>query len=263
MDTRNRYRLISAVVTLLLAIAATVTLLLVHLGFSAGDFSQWPPADSTEILLAEEFVEVEMPPVIPLPGGGAKADDGATPPPPDANDLRDAGRQADEVTPTITSDQPSTVVEKKRPAEKPTGPSQEELDRRAEEKRMKEASEEAKNRIKFGKTPAAEGSGDGETGTGTGNSNSRGRYKGSGAGTVGGRGVSVAGGISCPVPGTVTVRITVSPEGKVTNAEIVQPTTISDQTVRAQCITRARAAKVAPAPDKTADETGRITFTFN
>ena len=80
---------------------------------------------------------------------------------------------------------------------------------------------------------------------------------------MGGRGVSVAGNISCPTPGTVTVRITVTPEGKVTDAEIIQPTTISDQTVRAQCLTRARAAKVAPAPNKTAPETGRITFTFN
>ena len=262
MDSLKRYRIVSAVITLLLAVAAIMTLLMVRLGFSAAAFDQWPPADSTEILFAEEFVEVEMPPIVTNRGGGADPADGATPPPPDSNDLRDAGKAADEVTPLVTSDQPSTVVEKKRVTEKPTGPSQEELDRRAEEKRMKEAADEAKNRIKFGKTPAAEGTGDGETGAGEGSGHSRGRHKGSGSGNVGGRGVSVAGGISCPTPGTVTVRITVNPEGRVTNAEIIQPTDISDQTVRAQCITRARAAKVAPAPDKTSDETGKITFKF-
>lgn len=264
MDTHNKYRLISAAFTALLAAAAIIALLLVHLSFSGSGFAEWPPVDSTEIMLAEEFVEVEMPPVVPTQGGGSQPDDGATPPPPDANDLRNAGATAEEVTPPITSDQPSTVVEKKRIPEKATGPSQEELDRRAEEKRQKEASEEIKNRMKFGTTAAAEGSGEGDTGSGKGNSTSRGSFKGSGSGSVGGRGVSVAGGISCPMPGTVTVRITVSPEGKVVgNPEIIQPTTISDPTVRAHCITRARAARVAPAPDKTADETGRITFTFN
>lgn len=263
MDSTRKYRLTAAALTLLLAIAAVATLLLVRLGYSASDLAKYPEADTTGILLAEEFVEFEMPPVIPTPGGGSQPDDGATPPPPDANDLRDAGPAAEETTPLVSSSQPSPVTEKPRVVEKPTGPSQEELDRRAEEKRKQDASAEAKNRMKFGKTPAAEGSGEGQTGKGAGSADSKGKHTGSGSGNVGGRGVSVAGNISCPTPGTVTVRITVTPEGKVTDAEIIQPTTISDQTVRAQCLTRARAAKVAPAPNKTAPETGRITFTFD
>lgn len=261
INAERKYRFIAAAVTFLLFMGVSVWLVVARLGFSSADGSQWPPvADTTAVLLADEYIEVEMLP--PVPGGGSEPDDGASAPPPEAHDFTDAGQPAEQTAPVVTSPLPSPVTEKPRPVEKPVGPSQAELEARAREKRQKEASEEAANRMKFGKTQSATGSGDGANGSGSGNSNQKGSYTGSGSGTVGGRGVSVAGGIPCASPGKVTVRIYATPAGKVTNAEIVQPTTIADPSVREKCLQRARAAKVTPAPDKTAEERGTITFNF-
>ncbi len=261
-NAERKYRFIAAAVTFLLFVGVSVWLVVARLSFSPADGSQWPPvADTTAVLLADEYIEVEMLP--PAPGGGSVPDDGASAPPPEANDFTDAGQPAEQPAPVVTSPLPSPVKEKPQQVEKPTGPSQAELEEaRAREKRQKEASEEAANRMKFGKTQGATGSGDGASGSGAGNSTQKGSYTGSGSGTVGGRGVAVAGGIPCASPGKVTVRIYAAPDGRVTKAEIVQPTTIADPAVREKCLQRARAAKVTPAPDKTAEERGTITFNF-
>lgn len=261
MTAEKKYRVIAAAVTFLLLVAVSAWLALTRLGYSPADGSVWPPQpDTTAILMAEEYVEVEMLP--PVPGGGSDIDDGASAPPPDANDIIDAGAPAEQTTPLARSPLPSEHKEKPRQTTKPTGPTKEEIEVRAREKRQKEATAEANNRVKFGRTPGATGEGDGTSGSGPGSSDMKGSYSGSGSGTVGGRGVAVSGNISCPNPGKVTVRIYADPQGRVTKAEIIQPTTIADPAVREKCLQRARSAKVSPAPEKTGEERGTITFNF-
>lgn len=264
MTKENKYRLIAALVSLLSFVAVVVWLVVTRLTFSPSEGTEWPPVDGDELLLADEYVEIEIEeiPVVPSAGGDSQPNEGAAPPPPDAQDIVDAGKPGDEITPIVTSPEPSTLQSAPREPRKPTGPSQAELEAQAREKRQKDASAEANNRVKFGTTPAATGSGDGTSATGSGASQQKGSYSGSGSGSVNGRGVSVSGGISCNSPGTVTVRISVDPSGKVTTAEIIQPTTIADSNVREKCRQRALAAKVTPAPDKTTVERGRITFIF-
>lgn len=262
MTKEKKYRLIAALATLLLFVAVMVWLFMMRLGFSAPDGMEWPPADTTGLLMADEYVEIEPEPVPPVAGGDSRPDEGSTPPPPDAQDVVDAGVPAEEVTPVVSSPQPSPVKVTPKTPEKPTGPTQAEIEAKAREQRQKDASAEANNRMKFGKTPGATGTGESAAGSGSGNSQQKGTYSGSGSGNVNGRGVSVSGGIACPVPGKVTVRIWANPAGKVTKAEIIYPTTISDPSVREKCLQRARAAKVTPSTDRTEDERGTITFIF-
>ncbi|MCM1292460.1 MAG: hypothetical protein NC111_00720 [Bacteroides sp.] len=264
MTTESKYRLIAAAATLVLCALFVVWLVVTRLGYGNIAAENWPPKpDTTAVLLADEYMEVEMLPPVEA-GGGSELEEGASAPAPEAQDLTNEGTPAEAPAPVITSTQPSPV--KVKPVEtppKPTGPSQAEIEaQKARERREKEARDEAANRVKFGPTAGAKGSGDGTQGTGDGNSSQKSSYAGSGSGSVGGRGISVGRGVTSSVPGTVTVRISVSPEGKVISAELGTPTTIADPTVRQKCISLAKSAKIAADPSKTSPENGRITFIF-
>ena len=261
MTDNRKYRIISASATLALMLLLVVWLWFTRLSYTPADGSEWPPQDSTAVLLADEYVEVE--PLMPV-GGGNDPDDGASAPAPDANDITDAGVAAEEPAPLLTTPAPSAVSVKPRPVTKPTGPTKEELEALERAKREKQASDEARNRVKFGKTPGATGSGDGSTGAGSGSSPSRGRYSGSGVGRMSGRGVSVnTDGINCQSPGKVTVKIWVDRRGRIVRQpEIVYPTTIDDISVRNQCKERARQARVTPKADADSLQWGTVVFTF-
>lgn len=265
MSDNRKYRLIAFAVALVVFAGVMAWLLLTHLSYRPADGSTWPPVqDTTALLLADEYVEIE--PLMPVRDSGGDPDDGASAPDPDALDIENAGQQAEEVAPLTTSHVESPVKVKPREPQKPAGPSKEELAERERQKREKEASEEAKNRVgKLGKIAGATGNGSGSVGTGSGASDSRGRLRGNASGSgLGGRGVSVnADGIDCPNPGKVTVKIWVNPDGAVTRAELVTgSTTITDATVRAQCLSRAKAAKVSAKADAPAEQYGTVTFTF-
>lgn len=238
-------------------------LLLTQLSFSAADGVKWPPeADTTAILLADEYVEVEMIPPVDA-GGGSELEEGATPPTPLANDLINAGTPAESPAPLLTSTLPSPVQVKPSEPVKPSGPSQAEIDAaKARERAEKEAKDAAANRVKFGQTPGATGSGDGLSGSGSGTSSSKSSHYGSGSGNVGGRGISVSTKISAATPGNVYVSIRVSADGKVVHAEINPgKTKMSDPAVREKCLAAARAAKIGKS-DKGTEEAGYINFIF-
>lgn len=265
MSDNRKYRIIAAAVALAVFAGVMAWLLLTRLSYRPADGSEWPPVqDTTALLLADEYVEIE--PLMPVPDTGGDPDDGASAPDPDAQDLENAGAEAEEVAPLTSSHVESPVKVKPREPEKPAGPSKEELAERERQRREKEATEEAKNRVgKIGKIAGARGSGDGTVGEGGGSALNRGRLRGNASGSgLGGRGVSVsADGIDCPSPGKVTVKIWVDPQGRVIKAELVPgSTTITDASVRNQCVSRARSAKVSPKPDAPAEQYGTVTFTF-
>lgn len=264
MTDQQRNRIIAALVTILVGVALGLMLWLVRLSAASRSDAVWPPQDSSELLLAGEFVEVEalLPP--PESGGSSDPDDGATPPPPDAHDMVNSGTPAPETTPVITSNQPSTVTEKPRQPQQPTGPSQAEIEARQREQRQKEASDEAKNRVQFGKTPAADGTGSGTTGTGAGESTSKGSHKGSVGNGLSGRTVTVSTTPTSTIPGRVVVRIKVDRTGRQTTAPtiVAAQTTIADAAVRQACLAAASKAKVSAREDAEAEQSGTITFNF-
>lgn len=265
MTESRKYKIISLSITILILAIAIVGLFMVKLSYRPADGSQWPPVvDSTQLLFADQYVEIE--PLVPVPNTGGRPDDGASAPNPDANDLVNSGAVADEVAPLTSSHVESPVKVTPKEPQTPAGPSAEELAEQERQRREKEASQEAQNRVgKLGKIPGAKGNGEGNSGEGTGAASSRGALRGSAGGYgLGGRGVSVsADGIDCPNPGKVTVKIWVNQQGEVTKAEIIPAsTTITDSSVRNACLARARAAKVSPKTDAPVEQIGTITFNF-
>lgn len=265
MTESSKYRIIAFAVTVAIFAIAIALLFLVRLSFRPADGSQWPPVvDSTQLLFADEYVEIE--PLAPVPNTGGRPDDGASAPNPDANDLYNAGAKAEEVSPLTSSTVESPVKVTPKEPQAPAGPSAEELAEQERQRREQQASEEAKNRVgRIGKIAGAKGDGEGSVGEGTGEATKRGSLRGSAGGYgLGGRGVTVsADGIDCPNPGKVTVKIWVNKQGVVTKAEIVPgSTTITDGSVRNACLARARAAKVSPKNDAPDEQIGTITFNF-
>lgn len=254
----QRYRSIAAAVTAAVVILVLLWMLLAHLSYTPSDGGQWPPkADSATLLVAEEFILPEN--IAAATGGGA---DGEVSAESAGNDLSDGGKVVDEPPTDISQTTPSPVTTPKaKPA--PASPSKEELERRQQQERAAKAAAEAASRMHFASD--ATGSG-GETtkGSGAGAGGSNGRYRGSAGGALGGRSISVDGsGIVCSSPGRVVVKIWATPEGNVTKAELVaSSTTISDSSVRNECIQRARRAKVAPLADAPAQQWGTVTFNF-
>lgn len=263
MDRTVKYKLISLIVTLLIFVATIAWLILVHLSDS-GLLGVCPPdqSDSAPLLLADEYVEVEMIPPVETEGGSdAVEPEGASAPPAVAHDRIDQGAPAESPAPLITSTQSSPVQAKPAAPVKPSGPSQAEIDAaKAKEKAQKEASEQIHSKVAFGKTPGATGSGNADKGEGSGDSAEKSTYEGTGSGSVGGRGIRITSRIKSTRPGKVVVRITVSPEGKVTGAEITSAN-IADPAVREQCVKAARGARIDKS-DKGIEERGTITFIF-
>lgn len=265
MTESTKYRIIAIAVTLAVFALGIVGLFICRLSYRPSDGSQWPPVvDSTQLLFADEYVEIE--PLTPVPNTGGRPDDGAAAPDPNANDLFNSGATGEEVSQLTSSHVESPVKVTPKESQAPTGPTEEEFAEQERQRREKEASEEIQNRVgKLGKITGAKGDGDGNVGEGTGTATNRGRLHGSAAGYgLGGRGVTVsATGIDCPNPGKVTVKIWVNQQGAVTKAELVPgATTITDASVRNACLARARAAKVSPKADATAEQSGTITFNF-
>lgn len=263
MNSSAKYRMIALVVTALLFAAMIAWLLLTRLSYDAMFASRQHElsADSAALLLADEYVEVEMIPPIEQ-GGGPSEDDGASAPPAVSHDLVDAGRPA-EAAPEITSStQPSPVNVKPAEDKKPTGPSKSELEKEKEKARQQaDASEQIHGKVVFGKTPGATGTGDGTTGEGSG-SGDKSSYVGTGSGTVGGRGISVATKIVSHKPGNVAVRIRVSSEGKVLSADIIPgKSTVADPSVREKCRVAALNARIGKGTTEK-EEFGTITFIF-
>lgn len=265
MTESVKHRIIALVLTAIVFVAALLWLILTRLSYDSLLGVEYDKIDdSTPLLLAEEYVEVEMiePPM--MEGGGDEIDEGASAPPAETHDVVNQGTPAPAPTPIVTSPQPSPVpIRQVEKPMTPTGPSQSEIEaKKAKEKKQQEASEKINSRVSFGNTPGATGTGDGTSGAGSGNSSEKRSYTGVVSGAVGGRGVTVSDKIVSKVPGKVVVRINVAPDGHVKSADIVATgTTIGAEDVRNKCKVAALNGKVGKS-DKNSDESGRITFTF-
>lgn len=260
----NKYRYVSALLTIIVFAVALLWLLLTRLSFNLDDSVEWPPKpDGVELLLADEFVEVEMIPPI-VQGGGSIEDDGAAPLPPPATDLVNQGEAAPVPAQVVTSTQESPVTAPPV-VETPTttGPSKEEIEaEKAKEKAQKDAADKIQSQVTFREIPGATGTGDGVSGTGGGNSNKPSGHSGTGSGSAGGRGINVSKEIPSSGPGIVYVDIRVDSSGKVVYAAInPEKSTLADPAVREKCLAATRRAKAGPS-SKSTEDSGYIRFIF-
>lgn len=259
----NKYRYVSALLTIIVFAVALLWLLLTRLSFNLDDLVEWPPKpDGVELLLADEFVEVEMIPPI-VQGGGSIEDDGAAPLPPPATDLVNQGEAAPVPAQVVTSTQESPVTAPPV-VETPTttGPSKEEIEaEKAKEKAQKEVAGRL-NSNTFKSTPGATGTGDGVTGSGAGAGEGHSKHKGNGAWEtdVKGRGIRNLRSVESFKPGTITIRISVDPAGKITVTN-VDPGATVDSDTREKCVEAVRNATADPS-NKSTDDTGVIRFIF-
>lgn len=264
MTSQKKYRLISLAATLLIAGGTVAFTILCRLGFSVAAGREWPPADTSGVLMADEYVEVEpIAPLSPKSSTGGDEDGSMAQPPPDAQDFTNSGPASEEIPPVVTSKQPSPVKATERYPEKPTGPTEEELAAQAAAKRQAEAAAEARNRMKFGTGGSGRSTGIGPEGEGSGMS--KGRTRGSGRGSLGGRKVTVAGNVDCQQGGTVTVSIVVDPEGRILEARAVSAkSTIKEASVLRACERDALQSRAEKAPaGVTENQSGTIVYRFN
>lgn len=267
MVQENKYRIVSVAVVAFLFALTLLWLCLTHLHYTPADGSEWPPPDdTTALLLADDYIEVE--PVFPLePGGGS--DEGAASTSPEAHDIIDAGMPAESPAPLVTSEQSSPVTAPPAVPVNSIGPeTSENIQAKPKEAPKPDIQNDPKNRWNRGLQKGTDGSDDSNTGPGADTGAGTGSHRGTGNGNFGGRTVKVDdSGIYASSPGRLVVQIYVDPQGKVLLAEPWKPRVINnggyDEDVQNQCLRRAEKAVVEKKADAPARQKGEITFTFN
>lgn len=263
-QSRINPRVVAACVTALIAAVVVLWLLMSRLHFTPPEGATWPPEPYSEILMADEYVEViEM----PLLQGGDNADaaEGAPSAPPEGLAPVDAGQPADMPSPVNTQVNPSEVKENPAQPDRPTGPAQSEVPQaNPSEQRRNDARNDAQNMLRF--HPGADNTGSGEAtqGSGAGNAPTAGTHGGRvGRGNLGGRTLSVPSvSQKSSRPGKVVVRIFVNREGIQTQQPRILSNTTGDKTIESDCLRIARGARVSPSVDAPAEQYADIEIIY-
>lgn len=252
-------RIIAALLTLLTLLIAILLLNSMSLHYSSADadMRQWPPADSSEILFADEFVaagNIEQ----------TETADEASPvaesaPAHEAFQNENAGITQPKQQELLSSEQPSHISIKKSTPE-PQGPTKAEIEAQEREKRQKETAKAISQRVNFGGSAAG----------GSGNSTPE-SAEGPGASTTGLANASVGGRTlehwskpSARNTGSITVRVRVDRQGKVIRADYVSGsgTVASNIAARQSCENAALKSQFSVNYDAPATQTGTITYHF-
>lgn len=254
-------RSVAASATALIAVAVVLWLVLSKLHFTPPADRVWPPEPDSEILLADEYVEVMEIPVT-VGGNNADAPEGALPSPADGMALADAGVPGEVPSQPATQTLPSPAQQNVTPTDRRQGPAKSEIPQaNTAEQRRADARAAAGELLQFNTTG---GSGVSTQGTGQSNSPTNGTHRGRvGKGNLNGRKLSVpAVQQKSSRPGKVVVRIFVNREGIQTSQPRIISNTTGDSSVEADCLRIARAATVSPSADAPAEQYADITVTY-
>ncbi len=266
MTPSQRQHTAAAAATLLFHALLLCVLCAVYLRYNPAAEAErtWPPADSSEVLLAGEYVmmadgaeaetaevpepETTSPPAMPAPEDAPAA----SPDPAPAQ------------SPQLTSQQTSPAKAQPNAAKKAHGPTKAEREAAARKRKMEEeerARQAIAKRVNFGKSGA--GSGTADKGSPEGNAPS-----GASSGKPGFnlRGRTIASWEtppSAPV-GTITVTVTVNRQGEVTDAAYLSGSgaAAASTPARAACIRAAKASKFSVDLNAAASQKGTITYHF-
>ncbi|MCM1355316.1 MAG: TonB family protein [Staphylococcus sp.] len=261
----NRHRLIALFVTIIFHVAVVVVLLTLYLRYpgSADEVRTWPPVDSSEVLFGGEYVMIgDRPEIAENTGEPApSAVEAEAVPSPQAEALENAGEPA-EPAPVISTERPSPAKVEKKPAPEKTGPTKAELEAAAKAKREEETRQAIAGKVKFGQQGTG-GSGAGNAGSPNGNS-TVGAVSGSPGFNLKGRTLADWHRPASAPLGTITVRVTVNRQGKVTSASYLSGTgaAAASQSARQSCVAAARRSQFSVDNDAPASQTGTITYNF-
>lgn len=255
---------VAAAVTALIMAGVVAWLLLSSLHFTPPAGKPWPPEPQSELLLADEYVEVMEMPLL-QGGDNADADHGTPSAPPEGLAPVDAGEPADMPSPMATGANPSPVKEHRAEPDRRTGPSQSEVPQaNPAEQRRDNARNDARSMLRFNNSSDNAGAGESTTGTSQGNSSKAGSHRGKvGRGNLTGRTLSVpAVSQKSSRPGKVVVRITVNREGIQTSRPRIISNTTGDKSIEAECLRIAREARVSASADAPAEQYGDIIIEY-
>lgn len=264
-DRRRHQNLIALFATALFHIVVAIVLLSVYLRPVATDPERtWPPVDSSEVLFGGEYVMIgDQPEIAESTSDPAPTVAEATSSPsPEVEALENAGEEAQPAT-VISSERPSPAkVEKKNPPEK-TGPTKAEIEAAEKAKREQETRQAIAGKVKFGKTGTG-GSGAGKASSPDGNS-SMGAVSGSPGFNLKGRSLAEWHRPASAPIGSITIRVSVNRQGKVTSATYASGTgaAAASQSARQSCIQAALRSQFSVDEDAPASQTGTITYKFN
>ncbi|WP_304507515.1 hypothetical protein [Duncaniella muris] len=261
----RRNQLIALLATVLFHAAVAVVLLTLCLRYSGSESNErvWPPVDSSEVLFGGEYVMVgdrqEMAASTNEPAPAeAEAQEA---PAPEAEALVNSGEPA-QPAPVVSSERPSPAKVEKKPAPEKTGPTKAEIEAAERAKREQEARQAIASKVQFGQKSTG-GNGSGKAGSADGNA-TVGAVSGSPGFNLKGR--SLADWHTPPAGplGTITVRVTVNRQGKVTSASYSSGTgaAAASQSTRQSCINAAKMSQFSVDNDAPASQTGTITYNF-
>ncbi len=261
--TDDKNKATAAVATV--AFHAVVALLLIWLGLTYSGTTRkhdWPPADTSELLMEGEYVKLGETPVPNVsPKKTHAADDRKPAAPPEADDRSDAGEPAPSTPPVQTSKVESPVKVKPEPVPEKSGPTQAELEAQAKAKREAETQQRINQRVSFGKSNS--GKATGNPGSPNGNASS-GALSGKPGFSLAGRTLEKWSAPRGRETGVIVVSVRVDREGKVVEATYRSGSgaVSTDDGARRSCEQAAMASRFSVDANARAEQMGTITYRF-
>lgn len=266
-DSRNNRRHLTAILATVLFHAMVVAILVfVYLRYPGSEDNDrtWPPVDSSEVLFGGEYVMIGDSPQSADNSSEPAPDrsDAESAPSPEAEALENSGEPA-EPAPVITSKQPSPAKTEAKPKPEKTGPSKEEREAAEKARREQEQRQAINNKVKFGKNGTG-GQGSGTPGQPDGNS-TFGAVNGSPGYNLKGRTLAQWHKPPKGPLGSITIRVSVNRQGKVTSATYLSGTGAAAASLetRRNCERAALQSQFSVDMDAAAAQTGTITYSFD
>ncbi|MCM1347882.1 MAG: TonB family protein [Firmicutes bacterium] len=262
LSPQQRARIVAGAVTLVLCVAIGLFVGYMHLTYIPAGQQTWPPADSSELLLADEYVvagDVELP---EQTGDEPSAEADVAEPTTEGHDMQNEGAQAQTPAPPIVSERTSPMkVPAPKPAEEKTGPTKAEIEaQKAREKAESETRQQIAGKVKFGSNNST---GSGKSGATDGNS-ATGSLSGAPGYSLSGRTLAHWELPARTAPnGVVTVRVVVNQQGQVVEASVSGSSgAAATESVRSACVAAARKSKFSVKLDAPSRQSGTITYKF-
>ncbi|MCM1519398.1 MAG: hypothetical protein NC098_01265 [Lachnoclostridium sp.] len=262
----RKSKLWGVVITVLFHAAVIALLLTLYLTYPPSDRTpkEWPPVDSAEVLFGGEFVKIGDSPDLAEADTDAPAEAADEPQPEplqEAAATENSGHPA-EPAPVVSSKKPSEAKATEKPKPEKTGPTKAEREAAEKARREEEQRKAIQDRMKntdFG----SKGTGKGSTGQADGNS-STGAASGTPGFNLNGRSLAKYELPPSGPLGSITIRVSVNRQGKVTSAEFQSGTgsAATNTAARNHCIAAARRSQFSVNESAPAQQVGTITYNF-
>lgn len=259
-DTDRRRKYAALLATVLFHALVAVLLLTIYLHAVPVEQRQWPPEDTSELLLDGEYVKIGD--VASASNTRHKSSEKVSQP--ESTDPVDAGLPAPTPPSPVTSTQESPMKIPDKPTQEETGPTKAEREAADRARKEEEAKRRINNRMQFGSgNSSSTNSGSNTAGSPNGNSNI-GRQSGAPGHSLKGRTLASWSKPRGKATGTITVSVRVNRKGNVIEASYSGGTgdIAGDAGARNSCVSAALGSRFSVNEDAPPEQTGTITYRF-